>query len=379
MLNETYITRLAKSLPNRAVVNDEMETFLGLVGNEPSRTKRIILRNNGIQTRYYAINKKGQSTHTNSELTAEAINLLFDEEFSLNDMELLCCGTTSADQVLPSHASMVHGELGGNPVEIISPSGACCAGMNAMKYAYLSVLSGTKNNGICTGSEKLSNWMLSEKFETEAQKLTKLNGNPIISFEKEFLRWMLSDGAGAALLQNKPNESGISLRIEWIDLCSFANELETCMYAGCEKTEEGKIVGWKDVKSNDWLEQSIFSMKQDVKVLDENIVLYGGKTLKEIVERRNIDLDSIAHFLPHLSSEYFRGKIAEEMQKQGIAIPQEKWFTNLTRVGNVGSASVYFMLEELYNSGKLQKGEKILLMVPESARFSYAYSLMTVV
>ena len=366
-------------MPNRAVVNDEMETFLGLVGNEPSRTKRIILRNNGIQTRYYAINKKGQSTHTNSELTAEAINLLFDEEFSLNDMELLCCGTTSADQVLPSHASMVHGELGGNPVEIISPSGACCAGMNAMKYAYLSVLSGTKNNGICTGSEKLSTWMLSEKFETEAQKLTKLNGNPIISFEKEFLRWMLSDGAGAALLQNKPNESGISLRIEWIDLCSFANELETCMYAGCEKTEEGKIVGWKDVKSNDWLEQSIFSMKQDVKVLDENIVLYGGKTLKEIVERRNIDLDSIAHFLPHLSSEYFRGKIAEEMQKQGIAIPQEKWFTNLTRVGNVGSASVYFMLEELYNSGKLQKGEKILLMVPESARFSYAYSLMTVV
>ena len=61
-----------------------------------------------------------------------------------------------------------------------------------------------------------------------------------------------------------------------------------------------------------------------------------------------------------------------------MEIPEHKWFSNLTEVGNVGSASIYIMLEEIVNSGKLKVGQKLLLMVPESARFSYAYVLLTV-
>ena len=66
------------------------------------------------------------------------------------------------------------------------------------------------------------------------------------------------------------------------------------------------------------------------------------------------------------------------MIEQGVEIPWENWFMNLDKVGNIGSGSIYIMLEELASSGKLKKGEKILLSVPESARFSYAYALLTV-
>ena len=90
-------------------------------------------------------------------------------------------------------------------------------------------------------------------------------------------------------------------------------------------------------------------------------------------------MEDIDWFLPHLSSEYFRGQIEEELIRTNIPIPQEKWFTNLTRLGNVGAASIYFMLEELFNSDKLKKGDNILCMVPESARFSYVYVYLTVV
>jgi len=51
---------------------------------------------------------------------------------------------------------------------------------------------------------------------------------------------------------------------------------------------------------------------------------------------------------------------------------------NLKDVGNVGSASIYLMVEEIMNSGKLKKGDKLLLSVPESGRFSYAYAYLTV-
>jgi 3-oxoacyl-[acyl-carrier-protein] synthase-3 len=61
-----------------------------------------------------------------------------------------------------------------------------------------------------------------------------------------------------------------------------------------------------------------------------------------------------------------------------IEIPKERWFTNLSTKGNVGAGSIYLMLDELYTSGRLKVGDKILLAVPESSRFSYVFSLLTV-
>lgn len=379
MPKEVYITRVAKFLPNRPVNNEEMEKYLGQIEGIPSKAKPIILRNNQIKTRYYALDEKGNPTHTNARITAEAIRMLFDDDFTVEDIELLACGTTSPDQVLPSHASMVHGELGGKPVEIISPAGSCATGMHAMKYAFLSVRSGDKQNAICAGSEQFSTFMLAKNFEKEAEKLHLLDEHPILAFEKDFLRWMLSDGAGAALLQDKPNPEGISLRIEWIESVSFANQLETCMYAGGEKMGDGSLKGWREFSEEDLLDRSVFSLRQDVKLLGDNIVQKSDMFLADIVKRRNLDLSEVDYFLPHISSEYFRFRIDADSMEKGVHIPQEKWYTNLTRLGNVGAASIYFMLEELFNSGNLRKGQKLLLGVPESARFSYVYALLTVV
>lgn len=83
---------------------------------------------------------------------------------------------------------------------------------------------------------------------------------------------MLSDGAGAFLLKNKPNLHSLSLRIDWIDISSYANEIPTCMYAGAEKDSEGKLIGWKQLKQEEWIARSIFSIKQDVRLLNENII-----------------------------------------------------------------------------------------------------------
>ena len=379
MTEEVFITRLSNFFPNDPVSNDEMEDFLGLIDNETSKGKGLVLRNNKIKNRYYAIDKEGNITHTNAELTLEAIKKLLDSSFSLDDLELLACGTTSPDQLLPSHATMVHGLLKTKPLEIVSTGGSCNAGMHAMKYSFMSIKSGNSQNAVCTGSERLSVMMHSNNFNYEAKRLKELEKNPVIAFEKDFLRWMLSDGAGAALLQNEPNSNDISLRIDWIEMKSFANELETCMYFGAEKQSDGSLKGWLDHDSSEWLEKSLFAMKQDVKLLSSNLVEKGGDYLSEVLNKRGFDVNEIDYFLPHISSEYFRSKVEKITKKIGRHIPQEKWFTNLVDVGNVGSASVFLMLEELFNSGKLKKGEKVFLMVPESARFSYSYALLTVV
>ena len=356
-----------------------MEKYLGQVDGRPSKAKAIVLRNNKIKTRYYALDESGRLTHTNAQMTAEAVRGLLDGRFKVDDIELLSCGTSSQDQLMPSHASMVHGELGGKSIEINSPTGACICGMQAMKYAYLAVLCGEKGNAVCTGSELMSTWMRARNFEKETEKLALLEQQPIVAFEKDFLRWMLSDGAGAALLQNKPNPKELSLRIDWIEMISFANRLETCMYAGGEKVENGEIKGWREFEANEMLEGSVLSVRQDIKLLDTQGVRQNTLFLKSIINKRQLDLDKVSFFLPHLSSEYFRSRLDAGSRDAGVYIPQEKWFTNLSRVGNIGSASVYCMLEELFHSGHLKKGQQILTLIPESARFSFVYALLTAV
>ncbi|MFV0477591.1 MAG: beta-ketoacyl-ACP synthase III [Parahaliea sp.] len=379
-MKAVYITSVAAFLPNDPVNNEQMESLLGIAGEKPSRARRLILKSNGIRSRHYAIDPAtGTATHTNAELTAQAIRKLAPPD-STQAMDCLVCGTSLPDQLLPNHAVMVQGELGGPACEVVATSGVCLAGMTALKYAWLSIASGNHQHAVATGSELASAVMRGHFFAAEAQHLTEtMAKQPEIAFEKDFLRWMLSDGAGAVRLQNQPANQGLSLKIEWLDIRSFANEMQTCMYAGAQKCENGSLQGWAATDPKDWLNHSVFAIKQDVKLLNENIVhITVERFLPELITRHGLNADDIDFFLPHYSSKFFRQALYDGMKQSACEIPFEKWATNLTDKGNTGSASIYIMLDELFHSGHLQAGQKILCYVPESGRFSSAFMLLTV-
>ena len=378
-MESVYITKAAVFFPNEPVANEDMEQYLGMINGKPSLARRIVLGKNGIKKRYYALDKEGNATHTNAQIAANAIRNLFDEKIDLNDIDLIACGTSSPEQLLPSHGVMVRGELGGkHNIEAASFSGACCTSIQAMRYAYMSILTGSAKNAVCCGSERMSAWMTARYFEKETELFSQIEKQPMLAFDKEFLRWMLSDGGAALLLQNKPADDALSLRIDWIEITSYAHELETCMCAGGEKQEDGSFAGWTLFPKAEWLTKSLFSLKQDTRILGENIVPIGGLYLIELTKKRSFKAEDVDWFLPHLSSMFFKEQIMEEFSKIDFYIPEEKWFFNLSEIGNIGSASPFAMVEELLYSGKLKKGERLLLMIPESARFSYAYCMLTV-
>ena len=377
---DVFINKAGKFLPNEPVGNDDMEAYLGMVDGKPSKARAIVLRRNGIKRRYYALDKEGNTTHSNPQMAALAIRELLANGMTTDDIDLLACGTSTPEQILPSHASMVHGELGGSRhMEIVSFAGSCCTGVDALKYAYMAVKLGEHVNAVVSASERPSAWLKASYFQNESEQLALLEQQPMLAFEKDFLRWMLSDGAFALLLQGKPNGLGLSLRIDWIELTSFAGTLQTCMYAGAEKLADGRLKGWADYPQQEWLDKSLFALKQDTRLLAANIVKRGVDFLLEMGKKHGFTPDDIDWFLPHLSSMFFKDKILEESRERGFLIPEDKWFLNLPHIGNIGSASAFAMIEELFGSGCLRKGQKVLLMVPESARFSYCYCMLTVV
>lgn len=378
---EAYITDIAAFLPNEPVDNKNIEKVLGMVHQTPSRTRAIILRNNKIRERYYAIEPAtGRITHTNAQLTAEAVRRLRPHAgFTLDQIECLACGTSSPDQIMPGHGLMVHGELASAPCEVASMSGICLSGISALKYAALNVASGVTGNAVATGSELASTFMRAELFNAVTpEKAAELESCPSISFEADFLRWMLSDGAGAAYISRAPSPGQQALRIDWIEHLSFAGELETCMYSGAVKNDDGSITGWRSL--DDTNGSSALLVKQDVKLLNREIIsTIVNRTLTRVIAKHGLSPEQIDWFLPHYSSDYFRVPLHDRMGEIGFSIPQERWFSNLPTKGNTGAASIYIMLEELFHSERLKRGETILCMIPESGRFSVAYMLLTVV
>ena len=376
---DVFITKASRFLPNDPVENDDMETFLGMVDGKPSKARRVILRRNGIKQRYYALDKDGNVTHTNVQMAANAVRGLLDDQLTIDDIDLLSCGTGSPEQLIPSHGVMVHGELGGKKhMEVVSFAGSCCSGADALKYAYMAVKLGLSKNAVAVASERSSAWMRASYFQKESEQLAQLEDHPMLAFQKDFLRWMLSDGAFSVLLQGKPSASGLSLRLDWIDITSYANTKETCMYAAADKDADGHVKGWASFPQSEWLTESIFAIKQDTRILSENIVPLGVQYLIEMGKKHQFTPDDVDWFLPHMSSMFFKDVILEETAKQGFFIPEERWFYNLPKIGNIGSASAFAMLEELMDSGLLKQGQKVLVMVPESARFSYCYFMLTV-
>src|SRR5664280_2008459 len=356
MSKDVFITRTASFLPLAPVGNEEMEGLLGMTGSRPSRARRITLKNNGIKSRHYVIDPAtGAVRYTNAQLTAEAVRRLAGDGFALDDMACLCTGTSIADQLLPNHGVMVHGELGGH--------------------------AGEHPNAVATGSEVASLVFRSTRYAAETdQQVNDLGERPELAFEKDFLRWMLSDAAGALLLQDQPHPASPSLRIDWMDILSYAHEMPVCMYAGAKKHADGTLTSWMQFSHENLGRESILAVRHDVKLLNAKIAEYClEKPLARIASRRHLRPAEIDWFLPHMSSEYFRQPIARGLEKIGLAIPPERWFTNLETRGNTGSASMYVMLDELVRSGRLRRGERVLCFVPESGRFTSAFLHLTVV
>jgi 3-oxoacyl-[acyl-carrier-protein] synthase III len=381
MARDVYIRALSAFLPGAPVDNEHIETVLGMACGRPSRAKKIVLKSNGIKTRYYAIDPQTRRpTHDNTTLTSEAIHGLRRFGLNHNAIDLLACGTTLPDQIMPNHALMVHGILKNPPCEVVSTAGICLSGVMAMKYAWLAIATGDKDNAVATGSENASAIMRGEFFQPENETGTnQLSTHPEIQFDTDFLRWMLSDGAGAAWLAASPNKNGPSLKIDWIEQRSYAHQMPPCMYAGGEIVGDS-LKGWREYNPQDWAAKNIFSVKQDVKLLNEHIVPVTVEApLTELLAAKRFTPDTIDYFLPHYSSEFFRDRLRLGMKAVGCDIAPEKWFTNLTTKGNTGSASIYIILEELFNGGRLAPGEKLLCYIPESGRFSSAFMLMTVV
>jgi 3-oxoacyl-[acyl-carrier-protein] synthase III len=359
-MNDAYITGTGAYLPGDPVDNDELRARGGVLPPSAARLRDRTLAANGIRTRHYAVDAKGQTLMLNEELAAHAISrALADRGLGPEAVRMLATGTTQGDCLVPGFSSMVHGRLGGGPMELLSASGVCASGMAAMRAAVSAVRLGEHPVAVAAGSELVSRSLL-----------TRPAGTP----DTGFLRWTLSDGAGAVVVEPRPRPDGLSLRVDWMHLVSHAHEHPVCMSAGLGDGRAVRAGGtWLDKGTGE--PSGIPVLRQDMAALPALLEL-GVAEFDALVKAGRVDPET-EHVLCHFSAEHFRGKLFGLLRAAGYAPDEERWFTNLHTAGNTGAASIYVLLDAV--RPRLRAGDRVLLVVPESGRFTLAFAHLTCV
>lgn len=361
-----YLTGIAHYLPGEPLDHTQIAERLGADARSRALGAKVLAAN-GIRTRHYALSPAGDPTMLNEELAAEAVRRAVKESGAdLEDVGFLATGTTQGDVLVPGFASMVHGRLGAPPMEILSASGVCASSMAAFIAADRAVRCGDHSCAVVVGSELVSRALRQSRYPSRT------------GFDAEFLRWTLSDGAGAAVLQDEPKADGLSLRVDWTHLVSHAGTQPVCMTVG----SAGSVAAgrtWLDQPTAAAAEeQGMFWLRQDVKALPELFRL-GLRDFMGLVRDGRCRPSEVDHVLCHYSAEHFRADIFALLTEAGLMIPEERWYSNLHERGNTGAASIFVMLSEALAAGRFQPGDRILLIVPESGRFTLSFAHLTCV
>ena len=358
-----FITQTGAFLPGEPVENASIPAYLGTLFGE-SKVRERVLRANGIEQRYYALDRRQNPTHDVYELAALAVESCLEGCDSGTLISYLSAGSTNTPLNGPGLSSMLHGELQkrglvDHALEINSNAGICTSAAQALVNACRAVQSGEHPNALCVGVEQPSAILKSRAIRPTydlAQMVRDLRQSQW--FMSIFLRFMLSDGAGAFLLQDRPSESGTSFEVTWTYSRSFAHEAPVCM----------KLENWNALLS------------QDVQVLNEHMGPCIEKVVAEAMERYDDHPRNYKVLLPHLSSYFFRRHLLTIFKTyfEGGERPTRYW-TNLATVGNTGAASIFILLDEYVRTHELDDGDRLMLFIPESGRFNFVLISLTVV
>jgi 3-oxoacyl-[acyl-carrier-protein] synthase III len=359
-MSDCYITSTGSYLPGKPVANEHLHEYLGKVIGE-GRVKSKILKANGIETRHYALDKKQNVTHSLYELAAQAVRDCLPQDENPLHIDYLSAGTTHAPFLAPGISSLLHDQLSkeeviSHAVEINSNSGICSSGAQAIVNAARAVKAEEAKAAVCVGAEQSSIGLRSKAFRTVYDIPAMLrNVRSSKWFMSVFLRFMLSDGAGAFLIEPQPREKGISLKVDWTYSRSFANQAPLCMH----------------------INSDTMVLSQDIKILAKYMAPLSKEAVEGALCAHEERLEDYTMVLPHMSSYYFERSVKKIMAELSPKREVPYW-TNLRTAGNTGAASIYIMLDEYLKTKPVKSGDRLLLFVPESGQFNYVLVSLTI-
>ena len=309
-------------LPEKILTNADLEKIV-------ETSDQWIRERTGIQQRHIAA--EGQTTVDLAEQAA--LRAMEAAGVTGAELDLIVMGTTTPDIIFPSSACLLQARLGANGCPAFDVNAACSGFIFALTTADKFIRSGAAKTVLVVGSETLT------------RMLDWSDRNTCVLF---------GDGAGAVVLKADA-ETGI---------------LSTHLHSDGGKKEllynpVGVSAGFKLDEKNAGVRVLMAGsdvFKYAVKALDS--------VVDEALEANGIDKAQLDWLIPHQANL----RIIEATAKR-LAMPMDRVVLTVHKHGNTSAASVPLALDEAVRSGKVQRGQ-LVLMEAFGGGFTWGSALM---
>ena len=367
--DSVFVSSTGLFMPGEPVGNDDLDRYIAPLNAASARIKRRILAENGIKSRHYAIADDGSTVHSATAMAAAAVNsCLSASEIRLEDLTVLCTGSSGGDVAMPGFANMVQGALARAPVAYEQPP-RCLRGWRRSSAARGEHTRAQRRRS-CDGRHQRD---AIADVQALALRSARLRDRlrlalPAVDAVRRRRRMLAQQATArartvvAAALDSQP---------------FVQRRPPVCMQIG--HPPDGSQVSYLDYASvGDAEADGAFLLRQDIRLLPHLFEL-GIHEYVQLIHDGAFVPEQIDHFLCHYSSQKFAGVVEDLMARAGLSIPRERWYSNLTTRGNTGAASIFIMLADFLRERELQPGQRILCFVPESGRFTVAFMMFEVV
>ena len=300
-------------VPKKVLTNQDFEAMV-------DTTDEWITKRTGIKERHIA--DKDELT---SDMGVEAAKVAIHRAgLKINDIDMIICATISPDYLcMPSTACVIASKLGRTNVTAFDISAACTGFIYTLAIAKAFIESGMKKNILIVGTEKLS---------------------AIVDYSDRATCVLFGDGAGAAVISATRKKSEA---ITDIHISSDGNYGDLLMTPGC---------GVKNACSEEVVKEKLCTMKMKGNETFKIAVRTLTSDVVNILNNNNISSDDIKHFIPHQANYRIIKAVGDALK-----LSPEQIVLTVEKYGNTSSASIPMAMNDIWESGRLQYSDTMLL------------------
>ncbi len=300
-------------VPSKILTNADLEKMV-------DTSNEWILKRTGISERHIA-----ETDECTSDMAAKASKLAIERAGLENsDIDLVVCATVTPDYFnMPATACIISDKLGIKNVQAFDISAACSGFVYALSVAKAFIESGMKKHVLIIGAEKFSS---------------------IVDYTDRGTCILFGDGAGAAIISATEDKSEALIDVHASADGSYADFLMTPA-PGCVNPVSQKVVdeglNFVTMKGNETFKLAVKTLTKDV---------------KDILAKNEIASEDIPHFVPHQANYRIIKAVGDSLKMK-----EEQVVLTVGKYGNTSAASIPMAINDIWESGRLKKGELMLL------------------
>jgi 3-oxoacyl-[acyl-carrier-protein] synthase-3 len=300
-------------VPEKILSNEDLEKMV-------DTTDEWITKRTGIKERHLA--QKDEST---SDMGAKAAQKAIERAgIDTEEIDLVLCATVTPDYFnMPSTACIISDKLGIRNVQAFDISAACSGFVYGLSIAKAFIESGMKKNVLVVGAEKFSS---------------------IVDYTDRSTCILFGDGAGAAVISASENEDEAFMDVHASADGAYADFLVTPAPGSVNPVSQQVIdegLNFVQMKGNETFKLAVKTLTKDV---------------KEILEKNGIASEDIPHFIPHQANYRIIKAVGDALKMK-----EEQVVLTVHKYGNTSAASIPMAINDIWESGRLKKGELMLL------------------